>query len=94
MTEHSHVDLKVSKASHQQKMYLQVMEWQKVAEDWIRAGRQLMVLHYEEVTTVLSVLPNGISHCGGIQDFIGPTRRGPTNIRHDDYLNDRWSMTQ
>ena len=29
---------------------LQVIEWQKVAEDWIRAGRQLKVLHYEEVT--------------------------------------------
>ena len=33
---------------------VQVLEWEKVAEDWIRAGRHLMLLHYEEVTNVLS----------------------------------------
>ena len=33
---------------------VQVLEWEKVAKDWIRAGRHLMLLHYEEVTNVLS----------------------------------------
>ena len=33
---------------------VQVLEWEKVAEDWIRAGRKLMLLHYEEVANVLS----------------------------------------
>ena len=33
---------------------VQVTEWEKVAEDWIRAGRKLMLLHYEEVANVLS----------------------------------------
>ena len=47
---------------------VQVMEWEKVAEDWIRAGRQLMVLHYEEVTNVLSNI--GFYIWLGVQDFL------------------------
>ena len=31
---------------------VQVLEWEKVPEDWIRAGRHLMLLHYEEVANI------------------------------------------
>ena len=67
---------------------LQVIEWQKVAEDWIRAGRQLKVLHYEEVTPILCQI--GFYIVGNL-DLFAP--QSISDIIQLSLFNNRWSKT-
>ena len=65
-----------------------MIEWQKVAEDWIGAGRQLKVLHYEEVTPILCQI--GFYIVGNL-DLFAP--QSISDITQLSLLNNRWSKT-
>ena len=67
---------------------MQVIEWQKIAEDWIRAGRQLKVLHYEEVTPTFCEIE---FYTVGNSELFAP--QSISDIMQLSLLNNRWSET-